>query len=512
MKRKLTELMQGIPYICLKGTVDVDVAGLVYDSRQAHEGCVFFCISGFTIDGHTFAEEAQKKGAAALIVEKEALTEEALSKNVTVVKVENARRALALMSAAWFGHPARELITIGITGTKGKTTTAYMVQSILKEAGILTGLIGTIEIKIGEEAVPTENTTPESYVIQQKLREMVNRGCRCVVMEVSSQGLLLCRTEGFTFDYGIFTNLEPDHIGPKEHKSFQEYLECKAMLFRRCRQGILNADDPHLKEILKSHTCRVATFGIQGKGAWQGSHISYEKEQGKLSVSFVAEHRISMDNAQGVKERFSVTVGIPGGFHVLNALAAMAVCVQISLENPAFTVNKEHIQSALAKIRVRGRMEPVQVPGAYAVFIDYAHNAMSLEGMLRTVRAYRPKRLICMFGCGGNRSKIRRYQMGETSAKLADLTVITTDNPRFEEPWAIMEDIQMGVAKAKGGCVMIEDRKAAVRYCLKEAKAGDVIVLAGKGHESYQEIRGVKYPMDERKLVEEALLELSRES
>ncbi len=524
MKRKLKELMQGLEYTqgaprmprplggqlrytCLRGTEELAVEGLAYDSRQECRGTVFFCISGFTCDGHIFAREALEKGAAALVVEKEELLPEEGVDGITVLKVENARYALALMSAAWFGHPAKELITIGITGTKGKTTTAYMVHEILKEAGVLSGLIGTIEMKIGEEVIPAKHTTPESYVVQKTLRTMADKGCRVAVMEVSSQGLMLSRTEGFTFDYGIFMNLEPDHIGPKEHKSFQEYLECKAKLFQRCRQGILNADDPHLEEILISHTCRVETFGTQGKGDWQGSRISYEKEQGKLSVSFVAEHRTVEGGSHEGTERFPVTIGIPGGFHVSNALAAIAACRRLSLEYPTFFVRETHIQSALAGLRVRGRMEPVQVPGAYAVFIDYAHNAMSLKGMLRTVRAYHPRRLICMFGCGGNRSKLRRYQMGEVSAALADLTVITTDNPRFEEPRAIMEDIQTGAAKAKGEYVMIEDRKEAIRYCLGQARPGDVIVLAGKGHESYQEIQGVKYPMDERKLVEEILRE-----
>lgn len=494
MKRTLKELLQGTEYCCQRGSEDLAVSGLAYDTKQVTAGCIFFCIRGFSTDGHAFAAEAVKKGAVALVTDRD-LTEKA-GDDVTVIRVKDSRRALARMSAAWFGYPARELITIGITGTKGKTTTAYMIHAILTEAGIKTGLMGTIEIIDGEGACPTGNTTPESYVVQETFRRMADQGCRCVVMEVSSQGLMLGRVEGIFFDYGIFTNLEPDHIGPKEHEDFAAYCACKAKLFRQCRHGILNADDPHLQKILKGHCCTVETFGIQKEAGWMGRQIRCEQKEGRLTVSFLAEKK--------GEAGFEAMIGIPGRFNVSNALAAIAVCRK-------FFVSGERIQAALADLRVRGRMEPVKVPGDYALFVDYAHNAMSLEGMLTTIRDYHPKRLICMFGCGGNRSKIRRYEMGEVSARLSDLTVITTDNPRDEDPLAIMEDIRTGVNRAKGAYVMIEDRREAIRYCLSQARQGDVIVLAGKGHENYQEIQGKKYPMEERELVREALLDLSFE-
>lgn len=532
MKRKLRDLLQEVEYTCLQGEEEKEVWGLVYDSRQDCRNCVFFCLKGFRQDGHDFAKEAVGRGAAVLVAERDVRSsrdreaaraaEESLDlpENVTLLLVQNARTALAKMAAAWFSHPARELVTIGITGTKGKTTTAYMVHRILTEAGIKTGLIGTIETIVGERTAPAGNTTPESYLVQKTFREMADYGCSCVVMEVSSQGLMLHRVEGFSFDYGIFTNLEPDHIGPGEHRDFKEYVACKSLLFQRCRHGILNEDDAHCKEVLEGHTCTVETFGIRKNADWTAKEIVCKKENNSLKVAFTA--------AGEKTERLPVTIGIPGAFNVYNALAAIAVCKRVERdvkssasgerkercvfggrkERCAFGKPKlmdEAIQEALEKIRIKGRMEPVPVSDEFSLFIDYAHNAMSLKGMLSTIRDYRPRRLICLFGCGGNRSRIRRYEMGGMSARLADLTVVTTDNPRYEEPEMIIEDIVTGVKRAGGRYVKISDRKEAIRFCLKEAGPGDVVVLAGKGHEDYQEIRGKKYPMDERELIREIL-------
>lgn len=523
MEQKLRNLLQEVEYTCLQGKEDKTVQGLVYDSRQDCLGRVFFCMQGFRRDGHAFAAEAVKKGASVLVVEREIRRHEALAEpenrdsqtesgstgfskvqelpeNITLLMVKDARKALAQMSAAWFSHPAGELFTIGITGTKGKTTTAYMVYRILTEAGLKAGLIGTIETIVGDRAVPAQNTTPESYLIQKTFREMADSGCTCVVMEVSSQGLMLNRVEGFHFDYGIFTNLEPDHIGPGEHKDFAEYRNCKSLLFRRCRHGILNGDDPHTKEILEGHTCTVETFGIRKEADWMAEQILCKKENNSLQVAFT----VSGEEVEGLP----VTIGIPGEFNVYNALAAITVCRQVGKKAGLLdtTIRKAALK-ALSKIRIKGRMEPVPVSEEFALFIDYAHNAMSLKGMLETIRAYQPHRLICLFGCGGNRSRIRRYEMGEMSAKLADLTVVTTDNPRFEDPEGIIEDIVTGIETAGGRYVRIFDRKAAIRYCLKIAGPGDVVVLAGKGHEDYQEICGKKYPMDERQLIRDILWE-----
>lgn len=482
----LLDLIKDMEYTLVKGEAEVLVSSLVYDSRKVEKGSVFVCISGAVSDGHKYARDVIEKGAIALITEK-ALDFEP-EEGVSVISVENTRLALACMSAAYFGHPARELKTIGITGTKGKTTTTYMVRSILEKAGIKTGLIGTIETIIDDEAVPAVNTTPESYIIQETFRKMVEKGCRAVVMEVSSQGLMLHRAGGFIFDYGIFTNLEQDHIGPNEHKDMEDYIQCKSMLFRQCRQGIFNKDSQYMEQILKGHTCEIETYGFDKEADLRAENTVLLKEPGYLGVGY---------DVKGLMD-FHAVIDIPGTFSVYNSLTAIAICRHFNIEIPV-------IQKALREIQVKGRIEMIPVSPRYTLMIDYAHNAMSLKSLLTTLREYKPKRLVCMFGCGGNRSRDRRFEMGEISSQYADLTVITSDNPRYEEPGAILEDIETGVKKGPGKYISIIDRKEAIRYCIENAMEGDVIVLAGKGHEPYQEIQGKKYPMDERVLIQEIL-------
>lgn len=477
---KLLELLEDMEYECLQGEEDREISTLVYDSRKVEKDSVFVCISGAVRDGHDFALEVAKKGASVLLVEKEVEVPE----HVTVIRVSDTRLALAKASAAYFGHPAKELITIGITGTKGKTTATYMVRSILESSGFKTGLIGTIETIIGDEKIPSANTTPESYVVQESFRKMADAGCKCVVMEVSSQGLMLHRVGGFIFDYGIFTNLEPDHIGPNEHKDLDDYIHCKSLLFKQCRQGIFNADDSHLEQILEGHTCKVETYGFSENADIRASKVHLTDKGGTLGVAYHMSGLLSMD----------VEIDIPGTFSVYNSMTAIAICRH-------FGVEKEKILSSLASIRVKGRVEILPVSSKFTLMIDYAHNAMSLNSLLTTLKEYHPKRLVCLFGCGGNRSRERRFEMGEVSSKLSDLTIVTSDNPRKEEPEAIIEDILTGVRRADGEYITIVDRKEAIRYAIEHAKEGDVIVLAGKGHEDYQEINGKKYHMDEREIV-----------
>lgn len=483
---KLSKLLEHLNFTCIQGSTDTDITDLLYDSRKVHEGSVFVCISGSVRDAHEFIPEVIEKGAAAVVVEKDVTAPE----HVTVIKVNNTRKALAFMSAAYFDYPAEKLKTIGITGTKGKTTTAYMVRSILEKSGFKTGLIGTIETIIGDKVIKASNTTPESYIVQQYFRDMVDAGCDSVVMEVSSQGLMLHRVSGFTFDYGIFTNLEPDHIGPNEHKDFDDYARCKAMLFKQCRHGIFNGDDPHLDRMLEGHTCDVETFGLSDKNDLWAKDIQLLHKPGCLGVTYQLEGKLSMP----------VEIDIPGKFSVYNSLTAIAICLNFGVEASA-------IQSALKDVRVKGRVEIIPISPRFTLMIDYAHNAMALESLLLSLKEYHPKRLVSVFGCGGNRDPHRRFEMGEISSKLADLTVVTSDNPRFEEPMAIIEDILVGVKKGPGKYITIPDRKEAIRYCMTHAEDGDVIVLAGKGHEDYQEIKGVKYPMDERDLIADILKE-----
>lgn len=484
----LRELLQEISYECISGSAEREITDVIYDSRKVTEGCLFVCVPGAKADGHKFASDAVRGGAAALLTEHEVELPEGA--DVTVIRVADVRYALAFVSAAWFGHPAEQMKIVGITGTKGKTTTTYLVRSILEQAGRKVGLIGTIEIIIGDNHIHADNTTPESYLIQKYFRMMADAGCDTVVMEVSSQGLMLHRTQGFIFDFGIFTNLEPDHIGENEHKDFDDYLHCKSLLFRQCRVGIVNADDMHWQEVTKGCTCQLETYGIDKPADLRAEDITFLNEGGSLGMAFAAK---------GLTE-LSVKTASPGKFNVYNALTAIAICRH-------FGVQEEKIQEALKAAKVKGRTEMVHVSDAFTLMIDYAHNAMALKSLLETLRAYNPHRLVCLFGCGGNRAKSRRYEMGEVSGRMADLTIITSDNPRSEEPQAIIDDIKTGIAKTDGDYVEICDRKEAIAYAIDHGEPGDIIVLAGKGHEDYQEINGVKYPMDERVLIREILEE-----
>lgn len=482
----IKELINEMEYEILAGSEETEITTLVYDSRKVEKGSVFVCISGSVRDAHEFIPDVAAKGAAAIVVEKDVTPID----GITYIKVEDSRLALACMSAAYFGHPAKKLKTIGITGTKGKTTTTYMVRSILESAGIKTGLIGTIESIVGSERIPSANTTPESYRVQELFAKMVDAGLDAVVMEVSSQALMLHRVSGFVFDIGVFTNLEPDHIGENEHKDFADYMHCKSLLFQQCRHGIFNGDSEHLQGILQGHTCTVETFGYGAENDLIAQKVELKKEHGALGVKYHVGG--SMD--------FDVEVNVPGKFSVYNSLTAIAICHH-------FGVSVEEIKKAMLHVSVKGRIEIVPVTKRYTLMIDYAHNAMALESLLTTLKEYEPGRLVCLFGCGGNRAKSRRYEMGEVSSKLADLTVVTSDNPRNEEPMDIINDILVGVHKADGAYVTMPDRKEAIRYCMEHAEDGDIIVLAGKGHEDYQEIKGVKHHMDERELIADIIRE-----
>ncbi len=482
--KKLNQLLERISYTCIQGSIDTEVTDIVNDSRKITPGCLFFCIPGAVTDGHKFAAQAAEQGAAVLVVSKEVEVPD----SVTVIRVEDPRYAMALIAAAWYDYPAEQIPVIGVTGTKGKTTTTYMIKSILEHAGHQVGLIGTIETIIKEKKIPSSNTTPESVTVQKYLREMADAGCDCAVMEVSSQGLMLHRTAGILFELGLFTNIEPDHIGPNEHASFEEYMECKGRLFRQCKVGIVNVDDPHWKQVLEGHTCRLETVGFSPEASLRAENVHLVNGAGYLGVAYHVSGSMDLD----------VEIDLPGRFSVYNSLMAIAVCRH-------FGVADQDILYALKQAKVKGRIELIKVSDDFTLMIDYAHNAMSLESLLTTLKEYNPKRLVCLFGCGGNRSKLRRYEMGEVSGRLADLTIITSDNPRDEEPQAIIDDIKVGIAKTDGKYVEIPDRKEAIAYAIHHGQPGDVIVLAGKGHEDYQEIRGVKHPMDERDLIADIL-------
>lgn len=488
---KLSQICKEIKGLtCLQGSMDTEVLDIIYDSRKIKAGTMFVCMVGAVTDGHKYIPDAIEKKASVIVVERR---EEAVAipKEITVLLADSTRHALALMSAAFFGHPDRELITIGLTGTKGKTTTTYMIKSVLTEAGKKVGLIGTIGALIGDEKLEAKNTTPESYELHKMFRAMVDAGCEYVVMEVSSQGLKMDRVAGIVFDYGIFTNLSPDHIGPTEHATFEEYMECKSLLFRQCKVGIANIDDEHWQGVLAGHTCTLKTLSCNKEADLTAGAIGFLDEEGKLGMHFTTTGCMNV----------YAKVYIPGRFSVYNSLVTMLTCHLAGISD-------EDILHGLAKVQVKGRVEMVPVSKEFTVIIDYAHNEVSTRSVLTTLLEYKPKRLICVYGGGGNRSKLRRYDMGEVTGELADLCVLTCDNPRDEEIADINNDIKVGLSKSNGQYIEIEDRKEAIKYCIQNAKPGDLIVLLGKGHEDYQEIKGVKYHFDEREAIAEIKEEL----
>lgn len=477
----LSELLNGVEYSCIQGSTEVRINEIAYDSRKVSGGDLFICLKGFNTDGHKYAAQAVLSGAAALIVSDEVKLD---NTQVTVVKVNDTRYALAAVSAAYFGYPAKSMKTIAVTGTKGKTTTACMVRSILEAGGIKTGMIGTLGILYGDKLIKTNNTTPESYEIQRAMREMVDNGCGACVMEASSLGIKWNRTACIDFDYAVFTNFSHDHIGDSEHASMEEYLECKSKLFRQCKVGILNLDDEKFNDITAKCTCKVESFGFNDKADFYARNDKLIFKGNFLGVHFDMCGRLEMP----------FDVAIPGRFSVYNAMAAVAVCSHFGFDNKV-------LYDGLKATKVKGRVEPVDVDGNYILLIDYAHNALSMENVLTTLREYHPKRLITLFGAGGNRPKVRRYEMGETSGRLSDLSVITEDNSRFEDVNDIIADILIGMKKTDGKYIIIPDRRQAIKYCIDNAQDGDIIVLAGKGHEDYQEIKGVKYHLDEREVI-----------
>lgn len=497
----LKALFERIPAVLCQGSWDTDIASIAMCSKEVTNNSLFICIKGMEQDGHQYIQEAAERGAAACLVEEafwkksasvhgnlklpekktSAYGELKLPEQMTIVSVQNTREAAAWAAAAFYRYPSKELKVIGITGTKGKTSTTFMIRDILEAAGYKTGLLGTIDYEIGEEKKRAERTTPEAIDIQRYLRKMADSGCRFAVMEVSSQGLKLHRSDGILFDVGVFTNLGRDHIGPKEHKDMEEYAHYKSLLFQKCCFGIGNIDDPYYREIFKDASCQVCTYSCRQKADVQASDIMLVNRNGQLGTFFKVNG-----------EEYAVSA--PGEFSVYNAVAAITVCRH-------YGIDQEIIRKALKTIRVPGRVEVIDNDRGYLLLIDYAHNAMSLKNILETMRRYHPRQLWVLFGCGGGRSAARRREMGCVAGKYADFTVITSDNPRYEEPERIMQTIEEEMKETKG-------RKEAMRFMLAQGRPGDILILAGKGHEQYQEIKGDYLPFNERKIAQEILADL----
>jgi len=478
---KLKELIKGLNIVEFEGDMEIEIESIAYDSRKAKEGSVFVCIEGFKVDGHKYIPQAIENGTRAFIVQKEV----EMPAGMSVVRVEDTRYALASISDIFFGHPSGKFNLIGITGTKGKTTTTYMIKSILENYGQKVGLIGTIANMIGDEVLTTDRTTPESYDLQELFCDMVQKNVKSVVMEVSSHALELHRVSCSEYDIGVFTNLSRDHLD--FHKTFENYLEAKIKLFGICKKGLINIDNEFGKRVVENARCEVYTMGIDNEADIRAVDIAHHPN----SVDF----KVISPWFEG-----KISVSIPGKFSVYNALAAIGSCALMG-------VPFEYIQKGLAGVRVPGRAEIVDVGKDYTVMIDYAHSPDSLENILTTVKAYAPGRVVCVFGCGGDRDKTKRPVMGRISGQLADFTIITSDNPRTEDPEMIINDIEEGIKETGAAYIKIVDRREAIKYALMNARDKDIIVLAGKGHENYIILKDKTIHFDEREVIREILNE-----
>lgn len=479
---KLEKLLTDIEYELIQGNLDQEVSQIDYDSRQVNHNSLFVCIVGAKVDGHRFIKQVVDKGAKVIVVEHDVDCID----GITYLKVADSRLTLALLSCAFFEHPSRHMTVIGVTGTKGKTTTTYMLKSILEAAHEKVGIIGTIGSMINGQFEKTKNTTPESFELQRLMHKMVEAGCRYCLMEVSSQGLMLNRVAGVDFDYGIFTNLSPDHIGPNEHASFEDYMECKKKLFQMCKVGLFNQDDAYYPKMIEGATCQIYTYGVHHLSDLTASHIDLYTGDGHLGVSFETKGFI-----QG-----KFHLDMPGTFNVYNAMVAISIAYFNHIAG-------EFIHMALPHIRVLGRAEIIPVSKDYTVIIDYAHNALSTESILQTILAYSPKRIVCVYGSVGDRTQGRRAEIGEVVSRLADFSILTADNPGHEDVHHINLDIMKGLEKHHGEYIEIIDRQQAILYALSNAQKGDVILLLGKGHEDYQLIGDEHVHFSEKEIIQQ---------
>lgn len=482
----LSEVLQGIEDIEVKGSLDTEFAEIKCDSRLVNAGDMFVAIVGFKTDGHEYVEAALEKGAKVVAVQEGKFDIAMIPSSVTVIVAKDTRKLLALSACNFYGNPSREFRLVGVTGTKGKTTTTYMIKSILEKAGKKVGLIGTIANYIGDQEIEAQRTTPESIDLQKLFRQMADAKVDVVVMEVSSHSLALDRVLGCTFDLAVFTNLTQDHLD--FHKTFDNYLEAKAKLFTIAKEGFVNCDDMYSKKLMDLATCPITTYGIDNNPFVCARDIIITNSYSDFKMPF---NRV----IQRIK------VPIPGRFTVYNALAAICVSIRLGC-------NIDDVLGGLESVKVPGRSEIVPNTRNFTIIVDYAHTPDSLENILRASKVYTKGKIICVFGCGGDRDSMKRPMMGEISGKLAGFTVITSDNPRTEDPEEIVRQVEEGIKKTSGKYKVIVDRKKAIEFALRQAQRNDLVLVAGKGHETYQEINGEKIHFDDREVIAEALKKL----
>lgn len=487
----LREIVDNIAFDCVNFNPTAVINDIIYDSRKACPETIFVCIKGFNRDSHELVREVYDKGTRVFAVQSDI----ALPEDAIILRVGDTRKFLAVASANLFGRPAEELNTIAITGTKGKTSVSFMLKSIFEAAGHKVGVMGSTGTYIGDKEYETANSTPESYLLHKYYKEMLDSGCDTAIIEATSQGFKLNRTYGIQFNTGVFTNLSPDHIGENEHKDFDEYLNCKKMIFDQCKKVVVNIDSEHYDHIIEGAVCPIITVGKNDSADYHFCNESFSVGTKRLKTEFTA---VCKDKT------IDIDLNTPGYFSLYNAIAAVAVAKENGIDNEA-------IKAGLAKAFVKGRMEIVPTEKDYTVIIDFAHNEFSVKTLFDTMKIYNPSRIISVFGCGGNRSKLRRYAMGEVIGANSDLSVITSDNSRFEKVEDIINDILIGMHKTDGKYIIIHNRREAIKEALRVAREGDVILLIGKGHEMYEEIEGVKYPFDERQVVIDSLCELARQ-
>ena len=484
----LEKLFEGIKNEVIKGSLVREISDIAYDSRKVNSNFMFIALIGNDHDGHDYIDDAIDNGATVILVSKDV----DIDRDVFVIKVDDTRKILSKLSMRLFNYPQEKMKTIAITGTKGKTTTSFMIKKIIEESGNKCGLIGTTGIYIGDKFYKSKNTTPESYDTLRYMNEMVNDGIKYMVMEVSSQALKYDRVNDIIFDYGIFTNLTQDHIGDGEHTSMDDYVSSKGKLFSQCKDGILNIDDDYFYDMVRCGDSSINTYGYNEKADLRVSDIELVRDNDFLGIRFKSSGIIN--------DEFMISM--PGRFTTYNAMAAI-MCAKM------LGIDLKYIKKALSNFSVKGRVERIHVSDDFTLLIDYAHNGVSTESILTTIREYDPGRIVTIFGCGGNRSKDRRYEMGKIASKYSDMCIITEDNNRYEEFEDIANDILINFDK-ECDYIIIPDRKDAIKYAIENGQKGDIIMLIGKGHEDYKEVKGIRYPFDERVIIKEILDEIKK--